>query len=402
MMGAMRSRAPFLLDPEVTFLNHGSFGGTPRPVLDEQTRLREELERRPIAWLAPERELIPKLDAVRTRLAALVHADAQDLVFVPCATTAVNAVLRSARFAPGDEVVFTNHGYNACNNVVRFVAETSGIVPVVAELPFPITSPDEAIAGIERALTTRTKLLLVDHVTSPTGLVLPIARIVALCHARGVRVLVDGAHAPGMLPLDLTAIGADYYTGNCHKWLCAPKGCAFLHVRRDLQSEVRPVSISHGYNTPQAGRSRYLTEFDWPGTYDPTPILALPTAIDWLTAQDPRGITGVMQRNRALALAARALLCDELGLTPPAPESMLGTLVTLPLPPGPALTGPLDPLHVRLSEVHKIEVPVVHFPRPGVRWFRISAQLHNDLDDYRALARALTAEGAGKQRGARS
>jgi isopenicillin-N epimerase len=402
MMARMRSRAPFLLDPEVTFLNHGSFGGTPRPVLDEQTRLRDELERRPIEWLAPERELIPKLDAVRANLAAVFHADAQDLVFVQCATTAVNAVLRSARFAPGDEVVFTNHGYNACNNVVRYVGETNGIVPVVAELPFPIRSPDEVIAGIERALTPRTKLLLVDHVTSPTGLVLPIERIIELCHARGVRVLVDGAHAPGMVPLDLTALDADYYTGNCHKWLCAPKGCAFLHVRRELQSEVRPVSISHGYNTPQAGRSRFLTEFDWTGTYDPTPILALPTALDWLAAQDPHGLPGIMQRNRALALAARALLCEALGLEPPAPEELLGALVTLPLPPGPALDGPLDPLHVRLYEAHKIEVPVVHFPRPGVRWFRISAQLHNDLDDYRALAEALIEEGVSVRKVARS
>ncbi|MEZ6014899.1 MAG: aminotransferase class V-fold PLP-dependent enzyme [Planctomycetota bacterium] len=394
----MRSRSPWLLDPTVTFLNHGSFGGAPAPVLEAQSHLREELERRPIAWLAPERELIPKLDAVRERLGALIGADPQDLVFVQNATTAVNAVLRSARFVAGDEIVFTSHGYNACNNVVRYLGEVAGVVPVVADVPFPIDSPGQVVEAIERVLTPRTKLVLVDHVTSPTGLVLPIEAILALCHARGVRVLVDGAHAPGMLPLALDTLGADYYTGNCHKWLCAPKGCAFLHVRRALQHEVRPVTISHGYNTPQPGRSRYLTEFDWPGTYDPTPILALPTAIDWLDRQATDGIAGVMRQNRDLALAARALLCAELGLTPPAPEEMLGALVTLPLPPGPAPEGPLDPLHVKLYEAHRIEVPVVHCPRAGVRWFRVSAQLHNDLDDYRELARALRAEGVGRAR----
>ncbi len=388
----MRSRAPWLLDPEVTYLNHGSFGGAPLPVLEAQTKLRTELERRPIEWLAPERQLYTKLDAVRERLGAFLRAAPEDLVFVPNATTAVNAVLRSLRFAPKDEILFTSHGYNACNNVVRFVCEASGAVPVVADVPFPIVSGDEAVAAIERALTPRSKLLLIDHITSPTGLVLPIERIVALCRQRGVRVLVDGAHAPGMVPLDLAALDADYYTGNCHKWLCAPKGAAFLHVRRELQSEVRPTTISHGYNTPVHGRSRYMTEFDWPGTYDPTPILVLPTALDWLAEQHPQGIAGVMERNRALALAARELLCNELQLTPPAPEALLGALVTLPLPPGPPPEGALDPLHIRLFERYHIEVPVVHFPRPGQRWFRISAQLHNDLDDYRALARALLLE----------
>jgi len=389
----MRARTPWLLDPEVVYLNHGSFGGAPGPVLEAQSRLRAELERSPIAWLAPERGLLPKLDEVRARLAPVVGALPADLVFVPNATTAVNAVLRSFDFKDGDRVVFTNHGYNACNNVVRFLHETQGLEFDIAEVPFPIASPDEVLRGIERALTPRTRLLLVDHITSPSGIVFPIAEIVALCRARGVRVLVDGAHAPGMVPLDLETLGADYYTGNCHKWLCAPKGCAFLHVQREWQIEVRPVTISHGHNQSEAGRSRYLTEFDWPGTYDPTPILALPTALDFLESAHASGLPGVMQHNRELALAARALLCERLNLHPPAPESMLGALVTLPLPDGPPLGGALDPLHVRLFEHHRIEVPVVHFPRPGQRWFRISAQLHNDLDDYRALARALELEG---------
>jgi len=385
----MKSRSPWLLDPAVTFLNHGSFGGCPAPVLDEQTRLREEMERRPIEWLARERDLDPKLDRAREALAAVVGGDARDLVFVPNATTAVNAVLRSAHFEAGDELVFTDHGYNACNNVVRYVCDRSGAVPVVAEVPFPLASPAEVLQAIERVLTPRTRLLLIDHVTSATGIIFPIEDIVRLCHQHGVRVLVDGAHAPGMIPLDLEALGADYYTANAHKWLCAPKGCAFLRVRSELQDEVRPTVISHGANTPHPGRSRFETEFGWPGTHDPTPYLTLPFAIDWLSAQDPRGLAGVMQRNHELALAARELLCEALGVEAPAPAEMIGALATLPLPDGPPPEDGLDAQHRELFEQHAIEVPIVHWPKPGKRWVRISAQLHNDLDDYRTLARAL-------------
>ncbi len=391
----MKSRSPWLLDPAVTFLNHGSFGGCPEPVLEQQSQLRAELERRPIEWLAPERRLEPKLDSAREALAALVGAQAQDLVFVSNATSAVNAVLRSAIFQAGDEIVFTDHGYNACSNVVRYLAERTGIVPVIAKLPFPIASPDQVVDALQAVLTDRTKLVLVDHITSPTALVLPIERIVSLCHERGVRVFVDGAHAPGMLPLDLQALGADYYAGNCHKWLCAPKGCAFLHVRRDLQEEVRPTCISHGHNTPRPGRSRYMTEFDWPGTHDPTPYLSLPFAIDWLASQHPEGLPGVMQRNRAQALAGRDLLCRELGLEAPAPDEMIGAIAALPLSDGPAAVKGLDPLHVRLYEVHKIEIPISHWPVAGRRWIRISAQLHNDDADYEKLVNALRAEGLG-------
>lgn len=391
----MKTREPWLLDPTVTFLNHGSFGGCPEPVLAEQSRLRAELERRPIEWLAPERALESKLDHAKQALCAVVGGAPRDMAFVTNATTAVNAVLRSAEFEAGDEIVFTDHGYNACNNVVRYLEDRLGVVPVVARLPFPLSSPDEVLAAIEGVLTPRTKLVLIDHVTSPTALVLPVARIIALCHERGVRVFVDGAHAPGMLSLDLDALGADYYTGNCHKWLCAPKGCAFLHVSAKHQHEVRPVVISHGHNTPRPGRSRFEAEFDWPGTHDPTAYLTLPFAIEWLAAQHGGGLPGVRERNREVVLAARELLCGELGVTAPAPAEMIGSLATIPLPDGPGEENGLDPLHVRLYSEYGIEVPVIHWPVQGKRWIRVSAQLHNDAGDYRELAQALRKEGLG-------
>lgn len=392
----MKSRAPWLLDPEVVFLNHGSFGGCPQPILEEQSRLRAEMERRPIEWLAPERSLEPKLDLARQRLAEVVGARASDLVFVPNATNAVNAVLRSMDLEPGDEILFSDHGYNACNNVVDFVCERSGAVPVVARLPFPLRSPDEVLEAIEGALTDRTRLLLIDHVTSSTALVLPVERLVALCRERGVRIFIDGAHGPGMIPVDLDSLGADYYTANCHKWFCAPKGCAFLHVREALQPEVRPTVISHGHNTPRSGRSRFETEFGWPGTYDPTPYLTLPFALDWLSGQDPRGIEGVMERNRATVLEGRDQVLDCLRVEAPAPDEMIGSMATIPLPAGAPPIDGLDELHVRLHTEHRIEVPVVHWPTHGRRWLRISAQLHNDSEDYAALCRALSLESLGR------
>src|SRR5262245_23236209 len=234
------------LDPEIAYLNHGSFGATPREVLAEQQRLRERMEREPVLFLA--RELQTRIDEARAALAPFLGARNEDLVFIPNATTAVNAVLRSLAFQPGDEILVTNHGYNACRNAVEYVAQRSGARAVVAHVPFPLRSPDEVVETVLAAVTPRTKLALVDHVTSPTGILFPVEQLIVELRERGVPVLVDGAHAPGMVPLDLNALGADYYTGNLHKWVCAPKGAAFLWVRPERQQPIRPVVISHGAN----------------------------------------------------------------------------------------------------------------------------------------------------------
>ncbi len=275
----------WLLDPDLAFLNHGSFGSCPRPVVELREAMYREMERQPIDFLV--RRLEARFDAAREALAAFVGADPEDVVAVPNATAGVNSVLRSLLFEPGDELLTTDHAYNACRNALEFVASRTGARVAVARVPFPLQGPGEVIEAVLAAVTPRTRLALLDHVTSPTGLVFPVRELVAELAARGVDTLVDGAHAPGMLPLDIRELGAAYYTGNCHKWICAPKGAGFLWVRRDLQEQVRPLSISHGTNRPRAGRSRFHDEFDWTGTDDPTPFLCVPAALRFLETALP-------------------------------------------------------------------------------------------------------------------
>lgn len=380
-----------MLDPSVRFLNHGSFGSTPRAVLEAQTALRERLEREPVSFFI--RELEPLLDAARAELGAFVGAPPDDITFLPNATSGVNTVLRSLTLKEGDELLTTDHEYNACKNALDVTAARAGARVVVARIPYPIRSPDEAFEAVLAAATPRTRFALVDHVTSQTALVLPVKRIAAALADRGALVMVDGAHAPGMLPLDVLDVGAPYYTGNCHKWICAPKGAAFLYVRRDLQPSVRPLSISHGANSPRVDRSRFRVEFDWTGTDDPTAFLCVPEAIRCVGAMLPGGFAEVMRRNHEKALAARAELAAALGAELPCPDEMIGSMATVPLPDGEvdAATSPLflDPLQEALFEGYSIEVPIIPWPAPPRRLVRVSAQLYNTAEDYAVLGAAL-------------
>jgi isopenicillin-N epimerase len=385
----------WLLDPEIIFLNHGSFGACPRRVLEYQAEWRERMERQPLQFLV--RELETCLDTARESLAQFAGANADDLVFVPNATAGVNTVLRSLEFKPSDELLVTNQEYNACRNALDFVAERSGARVVVAKLPFPFRNEEELIAPVLESVTPRTRLALLDHVTSQTGIVLPIRRLVSELNRRGVDTLVDGAHAPGMVPLNLNQIGAAYYTGNCHKWLCAPKGAAFLHVRRDKQKMIRPLTISHGANSARTDRSRFLLEFGWQGTWDPSAALSVPEAIRFVGSLLPGGWSEVMTRNRALALAARRILCAALQIPEPCPEEFVGSLAAVPLSDAaesqwPQLPFNESPLQDALRRKHKIEVPIIFWPAPPKRLMRISAQLYNSLPQYQRLAEALRDE----------
>jgi isopenicillin-N epimerase len=380
------------LDPDTVFLNHGSFGSCPRCVLEFAHAWEAHLERQPVQFFV--RELESALDQARAALAQFVGAPADDLVFVPNATAGVNTVLRSLRLAPGDELLVTNHEYNACRNALDYMAGLHRARVVVAEVPFPVRSVGQITDAILKRVTPRTRLALLDHVTSQTGLVLPIPALAQELRRAGVELLVDGAHAPGMVPLNLKELGATFYTGNCHKWICAPKGAGFLYVHPARQADVRPLSVSHGANSPRSDRSRFLIEFGWTGTWNPSAFLSVPQALRVMAGLLPGGWPGIIERNRRLCLAARTILCQALRIESPCPDELIGSLASFPLPDSADATPPAsplyaDPLQDELRDRFGIEVPIIPWPAPPKRVLRISAQLYNSLPQYQQLAAAL-------------
>ncbi len=366
-------RHEWALDPEFLSVNHGSFGATPRVVLAAQREWQQRMEAQPGRFM---RTVLP--DALRhaaERLGAFIGADGKDIAFVENATTGCNAVLRSLRLQPGDEIVVLNHGYGAVRNAVRFVCERTGARMVEAEVPFPHPRADAIVANVTAALSSRTKLAVMDHITSASGLVLPIQPIIDACHAAGVPVLVDGAHGPAQVPLDLRALGADWYAGNCHKWLCAAKGCAFLYARPDRQADLHPTTISHGFG------KGYLEEFDWTGTRDPSAWLTTGVAIDF---HRRLGGEALMSRNVALAAEATTLLARRLNTESGATGDLAGSmgLVRLPLT-GAATAERSAELRAQLLQAGT-DAPT--HVLAGAIWLRLSAAAYNDIEDYERLA----------------
>ncbi len=374
-------RRHWTLDPSVAFLNHGSYGACPAPVLARQAELRARLEREPVRFFQDELE--PGLDAARAALGRLVGGDPEGFALVPNATTAVNTVLRSLGLAPGDELLVTDHAYNACRQALEEVAALASARIVVAAVPFAGVTPDRVAAAVLAAVTPRTRLALLDHVTSPTALVFPVERLVPELRARGVETLVDGAHAPGMLPLAIDRLGATWYAGNCHKWLCAPKGAGFLWVREDLRASLRPLVVSHGRNSPRRDRSRFRLEFDWTGTADPTAFLCLPDAVAFLEGLYPGGFPDLCRRLHEAAVAAQGMLCRTLQIPAPCPPEMLGSMAAVPLSDGDA-----EATHEALFRAG-FEVPIFPWPAAGKRVLRVSMAAYAALEEVERLAAVL-------------
>lgn len=370
-------RELFLLDPAVTFLNHGSFGACPRPVFEIYQRWQLELERQPVAFLGRDADAL--LDEARSALADYVGASSDELIFVPNATIGLNTVIRSLRLGPGDEILTTNHEYGALDYTWDFVCARTGARCVRQPIPLPVSTPEALIEAFWQGVTPRTRVIFLSHITSPTALVFPVAGICARARQEGILTIVDGAHVPGHLLLDLAAIGADAYSGNAHKWLCAPKGAAFLHVRREHHAWIEPLVISWGW-LPGAS---FVQQNQWQGTRDLAAFLSIPAAIafqrdhDWPT---------VRTRCHDLARAARALLAEWSGLAPIQPDSpdWFGQMVTVPLPP-----GDVSNVKTRLYEDFRVEVPVLEWH--GQPFIRVSFQAYNDAADLTRLLAALQA-----------
>ena len=378
------------LDPDIVFLNHGSFGATPTAILDEQSRIRALMEQDPVHFF--ERDYPDLWDGARRTLSEFVNADVDGMTFVSNATQGINTVLRSLPLQPGDEIIVPDHSYQACWNAVDFVTERSGAKTVVVEVPFRVEGPQEVIDIIMAAVTDRTVLALIDTVTSPTGMRMPFEELIEQLQSRGVDVLLDAAHGPGIVPLDLSALAPAYCTGNCHKWLCSPKGSAFLHIREDRKHLVRPLNISHGASFEGDAQEKFEFEFAWPGTQDPSAWMCIPKAIEYLGDLVEGGWPEIMRRNHALALEGRGILCEALGTSPPFPDSMVSALASVEITTG-GEVGPMslegDPYHNLLLDEYGIQVPVMPWRHHGVRYIRISAQLYNHEDEYRYLAEVL-------------
>ncbi|MCS6798912.1 MAG: aminotransferase class V-fold PLP-dependent enzyme [Myxococcota bacterium] len=376
---------PWALDPGIDHLNHGSFGACPRPVLEAQRRWRDRIEADPMGFYV---DVLPRaIEAARESAARFVGADPAGFAFVRNATSGVAAVLGSLALSADDELLITNHAYPACHYALEHAAERRGARVRVVEIAGSPRSPDEVVEPILAAANGRTRVALIDHVTSPTALVWPVERIVRALEARGIAVLVDGAHAPGMLPLSVGALGASYYTGNFHKWTCAPRGAAFLWARADRRDDLLPPVISHGWRATRDGGTRFRALFDWTGTDDPTPWLCVPDAVAFLESLRPGGIAQLQRDNHALLLRARRSLSVALQLDEPTvPESMLGSMASLPLPAvSAAHVDALRSLLVRL----RFRVPLFEWPSAG-RWrLRVSAQVYNRFEQYERLAGVL-------------
>jgi isopenicillin-N epimerase len=387
-------RSDFLLDPDTVFLNHGSFGACPRPVLAAQRRWQDAMERNPVDFLG--RRSGALLAAAREVLAAHLGAQAGDLAFVPNATHGVNIVAQSLALAPGDEVLTTDHEYGACIATWQRVCARTGarLRQVAVPLPF---EPAAFVPALLDAVTPRTRLIFASHITSTTALVFPVAALCARARERGVPVLIDGAHAPGQIPLALDALGADFYTGNLHKWLCAPKGAAFLHLRREHHARILPPVHSWGdldeaAHLPQlqaiTGTVALQRRLQWQGTRDLSAFLAVPDAIAYQQAHDWPAHQG---RCRALLDAAAARIAARNGLPPiatgdgAAPQMRAIPVRTAPRPEA------AEQLRSLLFERHRIEVPVTL--HGGRSFVRVSVQAYNEEADLAALEAALAKVG---------
>lgn len=375
----MNLRDRFLLEPHVIFLNHGSFGACPKPVFDEYQHWQRELERQPVEFLG--RRFNDLMLTARSALGASVGAAADDLVYVTNATVGLNSVARSLALRPGDEVLSTDHEYGALDRTWRFLCGKCGAQYLRQPVSVPIRSVDEVTDAIWSGVTDRTRVLFLSHITSPTAITFPIKPLIDRAHKRGIITIVDGAHAPGQIDLNLRELGADFYSGNLHKWLMSPKGSAFLYARKEVQQLVEPLVVSWGWEAENPGPSKFIDEQEWTGTRDIAAFLSVPAAIQFQRDHDwPR----VRSECHELVRYARKQVSELTGLPPLTPDDpgWFAQMSALPLP-----SCDLDTLKRRLYAEYRIEIPVINWNER--HFLRISVQGYNTRADVDALIAAL-------------
>ena len=374
-------RSPFLLDPDVVFLNHGSFGATPQPVFDEYQRLQRAMERQPVEWL--QRRIDGLMATARESLASYIGCAADEVVYFPNPTTAIAMVARSLSLQRGDEVLTTDHEYGAMDRTWRVICATADARYIRVPIPLPVISVADTVERVWAGVTERTRVLFISHITSATAMRFPVEELVRRARAAGLITIVDGAHVPGHLPLDVASVGADIYTGACHKWMCAPKGSSFVHVRRDAQHWLRPLVISWGWEAIAPSGSTFIDHHEWQGTRDLSAFLATPPAIEWMASCD---WPVVQQRCHQLVDHARRRVDALTGLDSVYPEESFqwfGQMAVVRLP-----DVDVAVLKRRLYDEFRVETPVYRFNDQPL--LRISIAAYNTAADVDALVDALT------------
>jgi isopenicillin-N epimerase len=375
----------FLLDPEVIFLNHGSFGACPRAVFDKYQEWQCQLEQQPVLFLG--RVLQSYLKQARQALGAFFNTEADDLVFIPNATYGVNLVAHSLALKPGDEILTSNHEYGACDNTWDFICKKTGSKYIHQPISLPVQSVDDFVEEFWQAVTPNTRLIFLSHITSPTAQLFPVEAISARARQSGILTLIDGAHAPGQIPLNLPAIGADFYTGNAHKWMMSPKGAAFLYARRDVQNQIEPLVVSWGYRADLniSTGSRFVDLLEWTGTHDPAAALSVPAAIQFMHDHEWDHV-----RSQCHGLLNQTL--DQINEMTQLPTAYAKNDKALAFPPqvGIAMLPPISDLAIlksRLYDEFSIEVPLIVWNNR--QFIRISIQGYNTSDDTDVLIHAL-------------
>lgn len=379
------------LDKSVVFLNHGSFGACPLPVLEKQSEYRRRIESEPVRFFL--REAPHLLEKSRKKLADFVSCSPDNLVFVPNATTGINTILKSLKFQRGSEILITNHIYPACRNAVNEVALVNHLEIKEVKISLPVISRSDITEKILSSISDSTKVILLDHVSSIPGIIFPVEEICSELKNRDIEIIIDGAHAPGMIPLNISKMEARYYTGNCHKWICSPKGSAFLYVSPERQKNIRPLVRSRLYGECVTELSEFIYDFSWQGTLDPTPYICISDALEFMNSLLPGGWSELMNHNKTLALTAGKKICDAFGITNPCPDNVIGSLYGIPFFVDkeifPKTVNMRSPLQDDLFYKYKIEVVISYWESQPERILRISPQIYNTLEQYEYLITAL-------------
>jgi isopenicillin-N epimerase len=379
------------LNQEITYLNHGSFGATPLEVLAKQQYYRDETEKEAVDFFLHKMPAL--LSNSKKSLAGFVGANADNIVFVQNTTTGVNCILNSLPSKEGDEWLTLNIAYGACVNALGHYAKKKKCTIVTAEIPYPVYDNTAILDAIEKAITPNTTFALIDYITSSTGFILPIQEIISLLQSKNIMVLVDGAHAPGMVHLSLEKMKPDFFVGNCHKWICSPKGSALMYVAPQHQAIITPLIISHQVNETVGTTAYWSSQFEWDGTHDYSQYLCVKEAIAFFDKLI--GWENTRKHNHDLVWEAGNLIAEKLNVTLPVSENMVGSLLNIPLPDCDAVTMKYHTsleFKKMLFEKYKIEVPIFNFPKAPKQWLRISAQLYNSIEQYAYLAECLRAE----------